>query len=213
MPFQADILTVCAECLASFQLIFKDGHDRCLSCLSIEHLRQGLSSDACMNCSCMTVAERTARLAGMEDGIAGSHLPPSGMAAGPAPRRCGLDPADVPSRKRRKKEDPLASRVDTLALEFAEIKAFLLNLQLVSAQATEFPTPAEPVSQFECFSRLPSTTTSPSRTRMLPKCQTTSFQVRMRKQRPPLRSLRPTQELLSVPLKDRRPVQPQSGQL
>ncbi|CAL8276256.1 unnamed protein product [Merluccius merluccius] len=81
------------------------------------------------------------------------------MAAGPAPRRCGLDPADFPSRKRRKKEVPLASRVDTLALEFAEIKAFLLNLQPISAQATEVPTELS-LCLNECFSRLPSTTES-----------------------------------------------------
>ncbi|KAE8293756.1 hypothetical protein D5F01_LYC06689 [Larimichthys crocea] len=85
----------------------EDGHDKCPSCLGIAHLKQALTESACINCICMLLAERTAR-----------------------PKRHGhtQDDASVANKKRRGVE-PLALKVDTLASEFAQIKALLLSLQ------------------------------------------------------------------------------------
>ncbi len=44
------------------------GHDLCPSCLGVDHLRQGLSDDPCMNCSILPHAVRPARLVGVVEG-------------------------------------------------------------------------------------------------------------------------------------------------
>ncbi|KAK5935151.1 hypothetical protein CgunFtcFv8_020537 [Champsocephalus gunnari] len=54
----------CNTCMASLQP--EDGHDLCPSCLGLEHLREGLSEDPCMNCTIMPRAVRAARLAKVE---------------------------------------------------------------------------------------------------------------------------------------------------
>ena len=55
----------CVDCRSPLEL--EDGHDRCPSCLGMEHLMQGLTEQACMNCSCLSVAARAARIAQLED--------------------------------------------------------------------------------------------------------------------------------------------------
>ncbi|KAE8291461.1 hypothetical protein D5F01_LYC11069 [Larimichthys crocea] len=111
----------------------EDGHDKCLSCLGIAHLKQALTESACINCICMPIAERTARLAKFERSVAEAELPLSGRPAYSSPHRPkrhghAQDDASVANKKRRGVE-PLALKVDTLASEFAQIKALLLSLQ------------------------------------------------------------------------------------
>ena len=60
--------------MASLQA--EDGHDQCPACLGVEHLREAVSGNPCMNCSFMPHALRLARLAEVE-GRPG--LPPSGL--------------------------------------------------------------------------------------------------------------------------------------
>ena len=55
---------VCGACVALLEP--DDGHDRCPSCLGFEHLREGLTERACMNCGSMPLALRLARLAAVE---------------------------------------------------------------------------------------------------------------------------------------------------
>ena len=108
-------------------------------------MRQALTEDACTNCSCMPLAERTARLNAAE----GSALPPSGMpvlspAKGRSKRRRTLAKSTGTKRghqeeacvegtgaKRPRQEDdhPPSHTVDSLASEFAQIKALLLRMQ------------------------------------------------------------------------------------
>lgn len=145
---------ICINCRTPLEP--EDGHDRCPSCLGIDHLRQGLTEQACMNCSCLSLAARTARLAKLESSLC-SQLPP-------APSDCALSPKskkrskqlprEAPSRPKRQKVDPLVHRVDTLASEFAEIKALLYNLQppearpaggLATAASSPPPEPQPPV--------------------------------------------------------------------
>ena len=46
---------MCNDCRAPFDP--EDGHDGCPSCPGVEHLRQGLTELACVNCSCMAQLE------------------------------------------------------------------------------------------------------------------------------------------------------------
>ncbi len=125
------MLCVCISCMAP--LSPEDGHDRCPSCLGIEHLRQALTENACSNCTCMPLAERTARLVKFDSSFAETGLPPSGTPAyspplGPKRRGHTQDDASI-AKKRWRGVEPLALKVDTLATEFAQIKTLLLNLQ------------------------------------------------------------------------------------
>ena len=61
----------CSACRASLQS--EDGHDMCPPCLGLEHLREGLLEDLCMNCSFMPRAVRVARLAEAEHLL--GHVP------------------------------------------------------------------------------------------------------------------------------------------
>ena len=54
----------CLACLASLQP--EDCLDMSSLCLGLEHLREGLSEDPCMNCRFMPRAVRVARLAEVE---------------------------------------------------------------------------------------------------------------------------------------------------
>ncbi len=120
---------ICVDCQAPLEP--DDGHDRCPSCFGIEHLKQGLTQQACMNCNCLSLTARAARLAQLERGW--NSQQPS------AQRDCVVSPKEqrsrraesreAPSESKRRKIDPLAQKVDNLASEFAEIKALLLNLQ------------------------------------------------------------------------------------
>ncbi len=53
----------------------EDGHDMCPLCLGLEHLREGLSEDPCMNCSIMPWSVRAARLVEVEDLLGHTPLP------------------------------------------------------------------------------------------------------------------------------------------
>ena len=55
---------ICVDCRAALEP--EDGHGRCPSCLGMEHLSQGSTEHASMNCSCLSVAARAARQAQLE---------------------------------------------------------------------------------------------------------------------------------------------------
>ena len=76
----------CVECQAHLEP--EDGHDQCPSCLGVEHLRQGLTEQACINCGCLSWASRTRRLAEVEIRL-GSQLtsPQRDEAAHSKPRK------------------------------------------------------------------------------------------------------------------------------
>ncbi|KAK9523796.1 hypothetical protein VZT92_017688 [Zoarces viviparus] len=78
----------CRTCLAPLQP--DDGHDLCPSCLGLEHLREGLSENPCMNCGIMPQAVRAARFAEADHLTGMVDLPLSGQ----------LDPAQ-PTRSKR----------------------------------------------------------------------------------------------------------------
>lgn len=130
---------VCVDCRAPLEP--DDGHDLCPSCLGIGHLKQGLTDQACANCTCLSLATRAARLAQLEGQLA-SCPPPAprdGSLSPRAPKRPTQHPRKAPSVPKRKKVDPLVQRVDTLTSEFAEIKALLYNLQPPQAQPVGGP--------------------------------------------------------------------------
>ncbi|CAL8377230.1 unnamed protein product [Gadus morhua 'NCC'] len=97
---------VCGACVALLEP--DDGHDRCPSCLGFEHLREGLTERACMNCGSMPLALRLARLAAVERPTA-VDLP--SMTPLPSAHVVGVEQCPPP-RKRARNE--LASKVDRL---------------------------------------------------------------------------------------------------
>lgn len=126
---------VCRACMAP--LLATDGHDECPTCLGVVHLREGLSDSQCMNCSFMPRELKIARLAELEEQLE-CQLPLSGVPSRSGRRRA--PPEGAPPTKKARKVDCLATKVDTLTSEFAEIKALLLNLQPGRVNATQ-PTP------------------------------------------------------------------------
>lgn len=98
----------------------------CPSCLGIEHLREALTGDACINCVCMPLSERSARLAAVE-----STMPRGTLASSPRKdsKRRKRTHAEAPVAKKAHKDSALSTKVDTLASEFAQIKSLLLSLQ------------------------------------------------------------------------------------
>ena len=139
-------MLLCSLCQAT--LGSEDGHDMCPRCLGIDHLRQAMTEQACVNCACLTYAARAARLATIE----AEALPSSGMPV--------LSPqTKTPQRLTRKRktqkvpnvnktlregENPLSSKVESLASEFAQIKALLVQLQ-PGAGSTAGVTPQAPL--------------------------------------------------------------------
>ncbi|XP_074505795.1 uncharacterized protein LOC141775954 [Sebastes fasciatus] len=118
-------------------LLATDGHEECPTCLGVVHLREGLSDSQCMNCSFMPRELKIARLAELEEQLE-CQLPLSGVPSRSGRRRA--PPEGAPPTKKARKVDCLATKVDTLTSEFAEIKALLLNLQPGRVNATQ-PTP------------------------------------------------------------------------
>ncbi|XP_041817854.1 uncharacterized protein LOC121624267 [Chelmon rostratus] len=113
----------------------EDGHDLCPSCLGIEHLKEGLSEDPCMNCSFMPRAVRVARLAEVEQFFSGVPSPEvltdtrrRSPARPSRPKRRAPDTDGASSRKKTKKCE-LASRVDHLTAELNQMKSIFLALQ------------------------------------------------------------------------------------
>ncbi len=136
---------MCHTCMAP--LLAADGHDECPTCLGVVHLRPGLSDSQCMICSFMPHGLKVARLAEVEGPQLEGELPPSALAS----KVRGCSPTRrAPPRKKAKKVDTLATKVETLTTEFAEIKDLLLNLQpskgastRVDSQQARAPTPLE----------------------------------------------------------------------
>ncbi|XP_033996783.1 uncharacterized protein LOC117491055 [Trematomus bernacchii] len=113
----------CSACMASLEP--EDGHNRCPSCLGLEHLREGLTQDACMNCSCMPWALRAARVAEERLAEANGHLSLSHLPLGQFGRsrrpEGAMATGSPPNR--------LSSKVDRLAADMDMMKSLLLALQ------------------------------------------------------------------------------------
>ncbi|MEQ2157366.1 hypothetical protein GOODEAATRI_001121 [Goodea atripinnis] len=104
-----------------------DGHDLCPTCLGRDHLVEALSKNPCMNCSFMPRSSRVARLAQLcpQDD---ADLPPSGQVAHlRCSKRRGETTVSVPPsrRKRERSDQGLATRVEQLSTELAEMKSLL----------------------------------------------------------------------------------------
>ncbi|MEQ2180016.1 hypothetical protein GOODEAATRI_031147 [Goodea atripinnis] len=122
----------CASCSAPLHP--EDGHDMCLPCLGVDHLREALSDHACSNCSVLPRAVRLARLSSVEQpadwavSVQQDPLPP-GHAAASMKRSA----ADVPLASGRRAEwrgaPGLSTRVDQLSTEMAQMKALLQSLR------------------------------------------------------------------------------------
>ncbi|KAJ8364207.1 hypothetical protein SKAU_G00130380 [Synaphobranchus kaupii] len=122
----------------------EDGHDLCPLCLGVEHLRQGLSDDACMNCSYMLRALKASRLAQAEGLLLEAPVqPPRAMTGSSSTtKRCKAEAMGAPPKKRTKAAAPLAAKVDSLTSEFAEMKALMLSLQPGAAFAAPVMEPS-----------------------------------------------------------------------
>lgn len=110
-----------------------DGHDLCPACLGPDHLREGLSDNACMNCSCMSLASRASRLAQVDHSTGGDDLPPSGRLP-PArstrsKRRREVAAVAAPAEKKRKPDSKLAEQVQRLSVELAEMRSLFQTHQ------------------------------------------------------------------------------------
>ncbi|KAK0136266.1 hypothetical protein N1851_027838 [Merluccius polli] len=121
---------LCAACAAPLEP--EDGHDNCPPCLGLEHLREGLTDSACMNCRPLPWALRLDRLAGVEQrAIAGdpSLLTglPQNLPGRSRPRHGGVAAKGAPPRKKARGE--LSSKVDQLAADMEHMKSLLLALQ------------------------------------------------------------------------------------
>ncbi|KAK0147606.1 hypothetical protein N1851_012909 [Merluccius polli] len=121
---------LCAACAAPLEP--EDGHDNCPPCLGLEHLREGLTDSACMNCRPLPWALRLDRLAEMEQrAIAGdpSLLTglPQNLPGRSRPRHGGAAAKGAPPRKKARGE--LSSKVDQLAADMEHMKSLLLALQ------------------------------------------------------------------------------------
>ncbi|CAL8337948.1 unnamed protein product [Boreogadus saida] len=115
-------------------LLAQDGHDEFPACLGEVHLREGLSDDQCMNCSFTPHGLKVTRLAEVEGPQVEGELPP--------PRREPMvrvrsPPRAAPPRKKARKADGYAAKVDKLVSEFAEIKSLLFNLHTVRLASTQ----------------------------------------------------------------------------
>ena len=121
---------LCVACAAPLEP--EDGHDNCPPCLGLEHLREGLTDGACMNCRPLPWALRRERLAGVERVIPDDPSiltePPQGRLPGRSRLRHGGAAAKgAPPRK--KARGGLSSKVDQLASDMEQMKSLLLALQ------------------------------------------------------------------------------------
>ncbi|CAJ1074276.1 uncharacterized protein LOC125891834 [Xyrichtys novacula] len=151
----------CSQCSAALDT--QDGHDLCLHCLGIDHLKQALTEEACVNCSCMALAERKARLAVAEgmaertdaskgrrgtasgEGKRSHQEATSGGATDAKKRRRETQHPPSPTQARHPplhagQSTPQSHTVDSLAAEFAQIKALLYHLQPGTTVAAGAPT-------------------------------------------------------------------------
>ncbi|KAK5894126.1 hypothetical protein CesoFtcFv8_010848 [Champsocephalus esox] len=122
----------CSACMASLEP--EDGHDRCPSCLGrlwrsvgtkFEHLREVLTLNACMSCSCMPRALRVARITEVERLAAAyrhlslSHPPPDQF--GRSRRLEGAMAMFAPPNRRTRNR--LSSKVDRLTADRGMMKS------------------------------------------------------------------------------------------
>ncbi len=107
-------------------LLAADGHDKCPTYLGVVHLR----------------------LAEVEGPQLEGALLPSGLAS---EVRWRSPPTVAPPRKKAKKVDCLAAKVDTLTSEFAELKDLLLKLQPGMGASTRADSPQARVPVYEGF--------------------------------------------------------------
>ncbi|KAK7895505.1 hypothetical protein WMY93_020830 [Mugilogobius chulae] len=124
----------CKSCLAPLQP--DDGHDLCPACLGVDHLREGLSDNPCMNCTIMPRSVRSARLAAFVDpegGLSGPQSDHTQVEQSAGRKREGERTSSLP-RKRTKKvkhsEAGLTGMVDSLWSEVAQVKTILQSLQV-----------------------------------------------------------------------------------
>lgn len=116
----------CVTCGAALKA--DDGHDLCPACLGLDHLKEALSDNPCMNCSYLPRAVRVARLAQLSSSE-GADLPPSGQVPPPVTKHSKRlsDPttSDAPPKKRKAKSDAgLSSRVEQLSAELDVMRNF-----------------------------------------------------------------------------------------
>ncbi|CAJ1053304.1 LOW QUALITY PROTEIN: uncharacterized protein LOC114481864 [Xyrichtys novacula] len=146
-----------SHCCTSYQAPLQpdDGHDLCPSCLGLEHLKEALVNNNCMNCSYMPMAAKLARLAGVNP--LQDNLPPSGQVptakhgrlkrGADTPASAGTPPSRKKSRTRPKTDrSRLSSRVDQLSAELDRMRAMLLVHQPLECPSEEarVPTPEMP---------------------------------------------------------------------
>lgn len=118
----------CRACLALLQP--EDGHDLCPSCLGIGHLREGLTDEACTNCSVMPMSVRAARLAALEQPMAWStSVQPPPLSAGQGTRRKRRAAGAMPPVPQKRSKGQLSKKVDCLSSELAEMKAVLQSFR------------------------------------------------------------------------------------
>ncbi|KAL7373169.1 hypothetical protein ABVT39_000563 [Epinephelus coioides] len=137
----------CTSCGALLQP--DDGHDHCPMCLGLEHLKEALSENPCMNCSYMPRAVRAARLAEREYPEGEGDLPPSGQASPPQHRHSkhrAEATAAAPSRKKTKSgQGRVSSKVDQLSAELAQMRSMLrTHNPAVPSEEDEVLTPPMP---------------------------------------------------------------------
>lgn len=119
----------CRACLAPLQQ--EDGHDLCPPCLGVEHLQEGLTENACSNCSILPRSVRLDRLAALEQprqpGKETDQFPaaqPSGFK-----RPAATLPSVGPRKRTRKGSTNLSGRVDLLTSELAQMRALLQTIR------------------------------------------------------------------------------------
>lgn len=112
-----------------------DGHDLCPVCLGLDHPREALLDDPCMNCSYMSWCLRVVRLAQISPE---GDIPPSGHVPLAPPRRSRRrgEPTDTTAlpTKRVKLDRVLFSKVDRLLAEMAEISSLFQVRQTTPRQ-------------------------------------------------------------------------------
>lgn len=126
-----------------------DGHDLCPTCLGLDHLREALSDNPCMNCSYMSRAVRVARLSQLSPTDVADL--PSGQGQLPPPRRSKrlCEPAatsTAPKKKKNKSDKDLSSKVEQLSAELDAMRSLFRTHRMDAARPeAEFPSPSMPV--------------------------------------------------------------------
>ncbi|KAK7909312.1 hypothetical protein WMY93_013996 [Mugilogobius chulae] len=142
----------CRACMTLLQQ--DDGHELCPSCLGVEHLRQGLTTDACLDCGNMPHSVRVARLAALEpDWESESQSSQLQAAQFSSKRPASVPLSSAPKKKRCKTRGMLSAaldRVDRISSEWAQMKAlFQASQPPLSERVTGLESPCVQVSAHE----------------------------------------------------------------